>query len=87
MNRSAFALAAATALTLGSSANAAEPVPANPRPAETAAPRAPALLASATTVQVPTPLSAAEVKPPVKKPRAARVTSCRCGEGAEANPR
>ena len=82
MNRSAFAIAAATALTLGSSANAAEPVPANPRPAEAAAPRAPALLASATTVQLPTPQNAAEPSP-VKKPRAARVTTCRCGEGGK----
>jgi hypothetical protein len=90
MNRSAFAIAAATALTLGSSANAAEPVPANPRPGEAAAPQAPTLLASANTIQLPSPQIAADVSPPLKKPRAARVTTCRCGDGGkggEASPR
>jgi hypothetical protein len=89
MNRSAFALAAATALTLGASANAAEPVAANPRPAEPV-PGAPVVLASATTVQVPSPQNAGQTPASVKRPRAARVTTCRCGEGAkggEANPR
>jgi hypothetical protein len=89
MNRSAFAIAAAAALTLGSSVNAAEPVPANPRPAESN-PGAPVVLASASTVQLPNPQNAADASAPVKKPRAARVTTCRCGEGAkggEANPR
>ena len=88
MTRSAFAIAAATALALGSSAIAAEPVSSNP-PAE-AASKAPVVLASATTVQVPTPQNAALASAPVKKPRAARVTTCRCGEGTkggEANPR
>ena len=85
MNRPAYAIAA-IALTLGASANAAEPAPTDQRPAETAAPRAPALLASAAKVNVPTPQSVAEVAPPAKKPRAARVTSCRCGEG-DATPR
>ena len=85
MNRSAFAIAASTILTLGSAAHAAEPAQGNSRPSETtetATPRAPALLASATVVHVPTPQNAAEVAPPVKKPRAARVTSCRCGEAS-----
>ena len=81
----AFAMAAASALALGSAANAAEPAPGNPRPVETAAPAesapvaAPTLLASAANVQMPTPQNAA-VATPAKKPRAARVTSCRCGE-------
>ena len=79
----------AAVLTLGSPANAADPVPADPRPADAAAQRPPALLASATTVQIPTPQNAAGAPAPAKK-RAARVTTCRCGEGAkdgEASPR
>ena len=89
MTRSAFAIAAAAALTLGSPAIAADPVSAGPRAAEAAAQRPPALLASATPVQVPTPQSAASAPAPAKK-RAARVTTCRCGEsakGGEASPR
>ena len=85
MNRSAFAIVVATALTLGTATNAAEPAPANAPPSgttETSTPRAPTLLASASAVQLPTPQSAAEVAAPVKKPRAARVTSCRCGEAS-----
>jgi hypothetical protein len=85
MNRSAFAIAAAaTALTFASSANAAGPAAAPPRPSDAATPRAPVVLASASVVQVPTPQNVTEQVPPAKKPRAARVTSCRCGE---ANPR
>ncbi|MBA2467426.1 MAG: hypothetical protein H0V46_07480 [Sphingomonas sp.] len=82
MNRSAFAIAAASALIIASSANAAEPAPLSPRPAEPTAATAPALLASASAVQVPTPQNAAETSRPAKKPRAARVTSCRCGEAS-----
>ena len=87
MTRIAFALAAASALALGSAANAAEPAAGHPRPVETAAtaesspPAAPTLLASAANVQMPTPQNAA-VATPAKKPRAARVTSCRCGEAS-----
>ena len=81
MNRSAFAIAAATALTLASTANAAEPVaPANQPQNQAATPRASTLLASASAVQMRTPQNAAEPAPPAKKPRAARVTTCRCGE-------
>ena len=87
MTRLAFAMAAAGALAIGSAAQAAEPAGGNPRPVETAAPAetapatAPTLLASAANVQMPTPQNAA-VATPAKKPRAARVTSCRCGEAS-----
>jgi hypothetical protein len=84
MTRSAFAIAAATALTLASTARAAEPAAPSPRPSEAAAPRAPALLASASLREVPSPQNVVEQPAQPKKPRAARVTSCRCGE---ANPR
>jgi hypothetical protein len=89
MNRSAFAIATATALALGSFASAAESETANPRPAQLNA-GAPVVLASVTTSQVPSAQNAAEGTAPIKKVRAARVTTCRCGEGAkggEANPR
>lgn len=80
MNPIAFVTAAAMAMTLGSTAQAAEPAPAAERPAETATPRAPELLASA-SLPKPSP-KPSEAAPPVKKPRAARVTTCRCGEAS-----
>ena len=52
----------------------------------TKAPSQPAGLVMASAEQVPTPAIAEQAQPttPAKRPRAARVTSCRCG--AQANP-
>jgi hypothetical protein len=84
MTRPAFAIAAAAALLGASAVNAAEPAPLTKASSDRATPRPSTLLASASAVQVPTPQSAADAVPVPKKPRAARVTSCRCGD---ANPR
>ena len=80
MNHFSIAIAAAMAITLGSTAQAADPAPATQRPAETATPRAPELMTSA-SLPNPSP-KPSEAAPPAKKPRAARVTSCRCGEAS-----
>jgi hypothetical protein len=74
-----YLLIAAATLALGGQA-AAEPAKPTPQPAAQPAQRpAEILMASAEPVAAPAPLAAqAQEATPVKKPRAARVTSCRC---------
>lgn len=69
--------AAALAMTTNAVAEPAKPVP---QPATQPAERpAEIMMASAEQVQTPAPIAAqAQESAPVKRPRAARVTSCRC---------
>jgi hypothetical protein len=70
---------AAAALTIATSA-LAEPAKPHSAPAPKAAtPPAEVVLASADTVRDAT-TNADQPAPPVKRPRVARVTSCRCGD-------
>jgi hypothetical protein len=70
---------AAAALVLGTSAFA-EPVKTRgAQPAQPATPPAAVVLASADQIR-DVPASADQPAAPVKRPRAARVTTCRCGD-------
>ena len=76
--KSRFAIIALTMLAAGT-AVAAEPPKANASaPAEQANRPARVMLASAEQVRAPTPADQANAQPP--KHRAARVTTCRCGD-------
>ena len=76
--KSRFAIIALTMLAAGT-AVAAEPPKANaPAPAEQANPPVRMMLASAEQVRAPAPADQANPQPP--KHRAARVTTCRCGD-------
>jgi len=75
-----YLLAVSAALVIGSAASAAEPV--KPELRESAQPAsrpAQVVLASADQVQTTPPNVAEQAAAPVKRPRAARVTTCRCG--------
>jgi hypothetical protein len=85
---SRYLMIASAALALAGGA-AAEPVkpadqptvqPANNRPAEV-------VLASAEQAPTPAGVTQAQAAAPVKKPRAARVTSCRCAGQTPENER
>ena len=74
-----FLVIAAALLAAGSAASAEPPK----APAKDMTPQvnrnAPVLLASADQVTPPAPADQ-NAQPPVKRPRAARVTTCRCGD-------
>ena len=70
---------AAAALTIGTSALAEPPKTRAARAAQPATPPAQVLMASAEEARDPAP-AAEPATPPVKRPRAARVTTCRCGD-------
>ena len=66
----------------------AEPVKTEAREAPASANRpAQVVLASAEQVPAAAPLATQPAETPVKRPRAARVTSCRCGDQTAANHR
>jgi hypothetical protein len=73
-----FVMIAATVLTIGASATAEPPKTPAAGPAHPPSPPAEVLLASAD--QVSTPASPDQGAAPVKRPRVARVTTCRCGD-------
>lgn len=73
-------LVVSTVLAIATAASAAEPV--KPETRDTAQPTvrpAAIVLASADQVQPTTPAAQDQSAVPVKRPRAARVTTCRCG--------
>ena len=75
-----FVMIAAAALTIAANA-AAEPPKVEAREASQPANRpAEVLLASAEQIRTPTPTADQPSATPVKRPRAARVTTCRCGD-------
>ena len=74
---------AAIALTIGNSA-VADPPTNQPREATRPADRsAQVVLASAEDVRTPAPDTEQQSPNPPKRPRAARVTTCRCGDSPE----
>jgi hypothetical protein len=76
--RARLMIIAATALTVGTSALADPPKSREAQAAQPASPPAQVLMAS---VESGDPAPAADqAPPPVKRPRVARVTSCRCGD-------
>ena len=79
-----YLLIAATGLAIANAAAAADPAaPAKPDARETAQPvnrPAAVVLASADQVQAPAPDGQQQAATPAKRPRAARVTTCRCGD-------
>ena len=81
--RTRYLLIASAALAATAAANA-EPAKPEPRaPAAQPANRpAEVILASADQVQASTPAVQGQSATPVKRPRAARVTTCRCGDQA-----
>ena len=74
-----FMMIAAAAMTIGTSASAEPPKSRDVRAAQPASPPAQVVLASAEESRVPVP-AAEGATPPVKRPRTARVTTCRCGD-------
>jgi hypothetical protein len=70
---------AAAVLTMGASAIAEPAKTRDPQAVQPASPPAQVVLASADQIRDPSP-NAEQVTPPVKRPRVARVTSCRCGD-------
>lgn len=83
MNGRSIAIAAAAAL-IAMPAGAAERATARSAPAaaQPAAEQAPTVLASAADVKLPASLKPQAAAAPAKRPRTARVTTCRCGEPA-----
>jgi hypothetical protein len=78
-------LIAATALTMATS-GLAEPAKAPAAEAGKAASRpAQVVMASADQVEAPAPAADQPAATPAKRPRAARVTTCRCGDPAQPN--
>ncbi len=76
-----YLLIAATGFAIATAAAAADP--AKPDARETPQPvnrPAEVVLASADKVQAPVPAGEQPAATPVKRPRAARVTTCRCGD-------
>ena len=76
-----YLLIAATGFAIATAAAAADP--AKPDVRETAQPvnrPAGVVLASAGQVEAPAPAGQQQAATPVKRPRAARVTTCRCGD-------
>jgi hypothetical protein len=72
-------LAIAAVLTLATAVAAEPPRPAASESAKPATPPAPVMLASADRIQTPPAAVRAQASVPAKRPRAARVTTCRCG--------
>jgi hypothetical protein len=75
-----YLLIVSTVLAIGTAASAAEPT--KPEARDTVQPTvrpATIVLASADQVQSTTPVAQDQGAVPVKRPRAARVTTCRCG--------
>jgi hypothetical protein len=70
---------AAAALTFGTAAFADPPKARDAQPAQQASPPAQVVFASADQSEEPTPPTQ-QTAPPVKRPRVARVTTCRCGD-------
>jgi len=70
---------AAAASMLGTSAFAEPPKPHVAQAAQPASPPAQVVMASADQIRGPAP-DAEQAAPPVKRPRVARVTTCRCGD-------
>jgi hypothetical protein len=70
---------AAAALMVGTSALAEPPKTRDAQPAQPATPPAAVVMASAEQIRN-VPPSADQQSVPVKRPRAARVTTCRCGD-------
>jgi hypothetical protein len=80
--RSRCLLIASIAAVTGAAAGAEPAQPAAPTAREQAQPASapkPVVLASADQVQTTPPGVSEQVAAPVKRPRAARVTTCRCG--------
>lgn len=78
---SRYLLIVSTALAIGTAAVAADPAkPEAQEPAQPTARPAAVVLASADQVQPSTPALQEQGATPVKRPRAARVTTCRCGD-------
>jgi hypothetical protein len=76
-----YLLIASAALAVGTAAAAADAPKPEVRPAAQPADRpAPVLMASAEQLQIPTTASDGQAAAPAKRPRAARVTSCRCAD-------
>ena len=74
----------AAAMIAAGTAVAAEPPK---EPAKAQRPNRPAQVMLASADQVPTPLTPDQANPPPpKRPRAARVTTCRCGDQAAEQP-
>jgi len=73
-SRSLIVAATALAIAGAASAEPAKPAPQVAQPAKTAQ----VVLASAEQLRTPEPIAQAEAAAPAKKPRAARVTTCRC---------
>jgi len=74
-----YLLIASAALAFGTAAAAAEPAKPEVRPAAQPTDRpAPVLMASAEQVHTPATASDGQATAPVKRPRAARATTCRC---------
>jgi hypothetical protein len=78
MHARLMVIAAAT-LTMGTSAIAEPAKTREPHAAQPASPPAQVVLASADQIREPSP-NAEQATPPVKRPRVARVTTCRCGD-------
>lgn len=70
-------IVASAALAMAGTA-AAEPAKPAPQPAEQVAPSRPAEVIMASADQIRPPIVVAQAGTPAKKPRAARVTTCRC---------
>jgi hypothetical protein len=84
--RSRCLLIASIAAETGAAAGAEPAQPAAPTAREQAQPASapkPVVLASADQVRTPLPTESAAPATPAKRPRAARVTTCRCGGQSE----
>jgi hypothetical protein len=84
--RSRCLLIASIAAVTGAAAGAEPAQPAAPTAREQAQPASapkPVVLASADQVRTPLPTESAAPATPAKRPRAARVTTCRCGGQSE----
>lgn len=75
-----FLVIAATALAMTGAAVAEPPKPQAPETNQPADRPAEVVLASADQANVPAPADQQSSPAPAKRPRAARVTTCRCGE-------
>lgn len=75
-----FLVIAASALSIGAPAVAEPPRPASHETSQPSAHGTPVVLASADQIQAPTSNPDQTAATPPKRPRAARVTSCRCGD-------
>lgn len=69
----------AAALSLSTSAFAADPAKPDPRDAQASAPAARELVLASADVKSPPPTGDSQLAAPVKR-RTARVTTCRCGD-------